>query len=492
MNSGLIAATILETIRQFQPHIAGALTLAITVAASVHVLVNKRDSRAATGWIGLIWLAPVIGAGVYMLLGINRIRRKAVRLRKGASKLRFARRREAAGTEALRAVLGPDRRHLLPLARVMDNVTRRPLLAGNRILPLQDGSQAYPAMLRAVDEAERSVSLASYIFSNDAVGATFREALGRAVRRGVQVRVLIDDVGARYSVPPITSSLRRAGVRVAHFMPTMIPWGMPYVNLRSHRKILVADGRTGFTGGLNIGQSYQGRDAEPPRIRDLHFRVEGPVVADLQEVFAEDWFFCTGERLSEEAWFPPLAEAGGVLARGIADGPDEDFDKLRWTLLGAIECAGRSVIVVTPYFLPDEALVTALCVAAMAGVRVDILLPERSNLRLVQWASYPLLPELLARGCRIWLSPPPFDHSKLMLVDSSWALLGSGNWDPRSLALNFEFNLECYSPGLAAALERIAARKRRSARELKLADLMLRNRAARLRDAAVRLLSPYL
>jgi cardiolipin synthase len=181
-----------------------------------------------------------------------------------------------------------------------------------------------------------------------------------------------------------------------------------------------------------------------------------------------------------------------VLGRGIPDGPDDDFENHRLTLFGALACARSSIIVVTPYFLPDAALITSLNVAAMRGVAVDIILPQKNNLALVQWASTAQLWELLERGCRVWLSPPPFDHSKLMVVDGLWSLVGSANWDPRSLRLNFEFNLECYSRELATSLTGFARSKLQHSRPVSLADVDGRSLPVRLRDGAARLLSPYL
>jgi cardiolipin synthase len=227
-------------------------------------------------------------------------------------------------------------------------------------------------------------------------------------------------------------------------------------------------------------------------IRDHHFRVEGPVVAHLQEVFAEDWAFCTGELLQGKAWFPKIEPVGRALARGIAIGPDEDTDKLRFTLEGALASAQSSVIIVTPYFLPEAPLITALNIAALRGIEVDIILPEANNLTLVKWASTAQLWQVLRRGCRVWMSPPPFDHSKLMLVDGSWALVGSSNWDPRSLRLNFEFNVECYDCELAEKLRAWMCKKRDGCRQVTLADVDGRSLPVRLRDGVARLLTPYL
>ena len=189
--------------------------------------------------------------------------------------------------------------------------------------------------------------------------------------------------------------------------------------------------------------------------QDLHFCLQGPVVAELQRTFAEDCIFTTGEKLPEDTWFPRLEPVATGVARGISDGPDEDFDKLRTVILGALSAARSSVRVLTPYFLPDNEIMTGLRIASLRGVKVQIILPGISNLHMVKWASDAGLEELVAAGCKIFLTPPPFDHSKVMLVDNGWVHLGSANRDPRSLALNFEFNVECYDVHLAGTMGKI-------------------------------------
>ena len=350
------------------------------------------------------------------------------------------------------------------------------------------------AMLAAIESAQRSISLVSYIFDNDASGKQFADALGRAAKRGVAVRVLVDAAGARYSWPPITHRLNRAGVRCAKFLPASLltPWRVATINLRNHRKILVVDGQSAFTGGMNIrsGNVLAGHPRSP--VQDLHFRIEGPVVAQLQEAFVNDWAFTTGETVDGEAWFPRLRGDGSVTARVITDGPDADLEKARWTLLAALAEAQTSAQILTPYFLPDSALVTALNLAALRGVRVDILLPSKNNLFFVQWASRAMWWQLLQRGCHVWLTLPPFDHSKLMVVDGHWVLLGSANWDARSLRLNFELNVECYGRELARDLATVIQEKLHGAHEVTLAEVDARTIPGRLRDATARLLSPLL
>jgi cardiolipin synthase A/B len=463
-----------------------ALTVTIALVASGHAVLNKRDVRAALGWIAFIWLAPVVGALGYAILGVNRIRRRAVALR-----LPDVRARLPDDLRPPAPALPPEAEHLRSLVALGDAVVRRPLVAGNAVTPLAGGERAYAEMCAAIDAATRSVTLSTFIFDPGRAGDAFIDALARAHARGAKVRVLIDAVGARYRWPPVRRRLRKLGVAAAHFLPRLSPAWLPFVNLRNHRKILVVDGRVGFTGGMNIRDDFlpaRGR----PAFMDLHARVEGPVVGHLQGAFAEDWLFTTGEPLEGGAFFPPQRAAGDVLARGITDGPDEDFETLRWLLLGALATARERVSIVTPYFLPDAALVTALDVAVMRGVQVDVVLPERGNLPLVQWAQTAQLWQVLVRGCRVWLTPPPFDHTKLMVVDGVWSLLGSANWDPRSLRLNFELDVECFDAGLAAGLEALAEERIARSRRVLLADVDARSLAVKLRDGVARLFSPYL
>ncbi len=474
------------------PYAVSTVALLVTFLASVHVILYKRDNHAAVAWVGLIWLLPVFGAVLYLLLGINRIRRRARSLRgerKGISPMRAAR----AGLTDVPGHVVPPRDYYPDLVRLVDVIVQKPALEGNRVSPLVNGDEAYPAMIKAIEGAEKSVSMSTYIFDRDDAGKSFLRALSDAVSRGVEVRVLIDAVGLRYSWPPVDRLLRQAGIEVARFMPTVLPWRMPFMNLRNHRKILVIDGMKGFAGGMNIRSGHVIGSLPRHPVQDLHFEVEGPVVVHFQDVFAEDWQFATGELLKGEKWFPVIEPGGMVTARGIPDGPDEDFEKLLWTIHGALACAKSAVQIMTPYFLPDSALVRALGLAAMRGVAVDIIVPSVNNIPFIHWASRASFAQLIEEGCRIWLSPAPFDHTKLMIVDGLWVLFGSGNWDPRSLMLNFEFNVECYSRELASGLNKLLIEPRVATSERVTMEVMNRRTVpVKLRDGVARLFSPYL
>jgi len=471
--------------------VVGALAVLLAALASGHAILYKRDSRAAVGWVGLILMVPIAGSLLYVVFGINRIRRHAADLRSEGPRLSGSQLAVRPAREMLSEHLPAEFGYLSGLGALVDQVTRRPLTAGNAVESLINGDAAFPRMRDAISGATRTVALSTYIFNNDSSGSEFAEVLAAAQRRGVDVRVLIDGLGSRYSWPPIVRKLRRMGLVVARFMPTYVPWRAPFWNLRNHRKLLVVDGTVGFTGGMNIRRGHV-HAVHPKRpVQDVHFQVRGPVVRHLAETFAEDWTFTTREHLGPE-WYPEIDEAGQVVARGITDGPDEDFEQLRWTIHGAIAAARDAIHIVTPYFLPDASLITSLNVAALRGVSVQVVLPGRNNLRAVHWASRAMLWQLVKQGCEVYYSPPPFDHTKLLVIDGAWTLFGSGNWDPRSLRLNFEFNVECYDAKLAGEMERVFAGKRDAGRIVTPEELDRRPLPVKLRDGIVRLAAPYL
>ncbi len=481
-----------EFLYDFWPHLTFIGVAIIETLATCHAVLYKRDSRATIGWVGLILLTPLIGAALYWVFGINRVQRRAIMRRSGQSASEPADDVYVASPEMILQALGQDANHIRKLVELGGTVTGRHLMKGNLVEPLVNGDEAYPAMLQAIESAKKSISLASYIFDNDEVGQMFVDALAKAKERGVEIRVLLDAIGARYTIPSIVHKLKKAGIPYGTFMPTLVPAYFSYFNLRSHRKIMVIDGELGFTGGMNIrGGCWLSKNLKGPT-QDLHFRLRGPIVLHLQEVFAEDWVFSTREVLAGELWYPPLKDAGDMLARSISYGPDEDRGKIRLTLIGALGVAQEKVSIVTPYFLPDDGIIAAINVAAMRGVDVNIILPERGNLTTVQWATWATLWQVLESGCKVWLTPAPFDHTKLMVVDGLWTLMGSGNWDARSLRLNFEFNVEIYDRQLATRMDEMIEAKRSAARRLTLAEVDSRKLPIRLRDGVARLLSPYL
>ncbi|HTY94911.1 MAG TPA: phospholipase D-like domain-containing protein [Steroidobacteraceae bacterium] len=451
------------------------LSLACATFASLHALLTKPDPKSAFGWIAVCWLVPLGGAILYGLFGINRVRARARQLRGPAG----------AARSPPRITQDASANHLM---RVGDAVTQWPRVAGNALEALENGENAFPAMLEAIAGAGRSVWLATYIFETDAVGRKFIDALAAAAARGVQVRVLVDGVGEWYSWPRAVSELRRAGVRARRFLPPRLVPPRLSLNMRNHRKLLLVDGKVGFLGGMNIGGREVGR-AGVRRMADLHFKVRGPVLQQLGEAFRIDWLFSARETLSvPEA--PPAS--GECTCRVITEGPDEDNDKLVSVMLAAVSLAREQLLMMTPYFIPPPELVSALQSAALRGVDVTLVLPERSNLRYVDWASTRWLQPLVERGVQVLLQPPPFAHTKLLVMDGCYAQVGSANLDSRSLRLNFEIALEIHDAATCRRLGAYVIEARDRSKPLTAPMLGALTLPARVRNSLFWLLSPYL
>lgn len=462
----------------------------LAVASAGHSLLYKRDPRSAMGWIGVCLTLPFVGPFFYWTMGVNRITRKARQWLESGRRL--------TGCDAFPALpeleeAGPlpaVAEHLKELRALADRVVSCRLTGGNRITPLRSGEGAYPVMLEAIDAAQHSVHLSTYIFDGDRAGERFVAALRQAAQRGVEVRVIVDSLGEKYSRPTARRLLRGTKVRVGRFLPLRHGG---YVNLRNHRKILVIDGQRAFTGGMNIGDRHMvNRETPPPVVVDMHFLVEGPVVADLQKAFLEDWFFVTGEIHDSPDYFPPLGPVGPAMTRTISDGPDKEFRKLHWIIMGALACARHRVQIMTPYFIPDRPLISALITCALRGVEIELVLPQLNNLPLVHWATRAYLWELLQQGIRVFYQPPPFVHTKLFLVDGIWSLIGSANLDPRSLRLNFELNLEVYDSAFAGELASHFEATLAASHEVTLEEVDSRSLPEKVLDCSAKLLSPYL
>lgn len=485
--------------------LAGMLYLLLAIAAGVHVVLNKQNEAAAFSWLGIIVLAPLVGAILYWLFGINRIRRRAqAELPDYAIEVS----QPAGDDHRVDIATAPEswQAHM----RLGMGVHDTRYLSGNRVEPLINGDEAYPAMIDAINEARHSVFLSSYIFEYDPVGVQFVEALVNASHRGVAVRVLIDGLGVGYGFSLVRADrvLRKRGVKTARFLSTWSSSGTRFINLRNHRKILSVDGEFAFLGGMNIragnlvgstDSSVSESNAESSLERallhvgkhltqDVHFKVQGPVINQINAVFAADWQFAAREKLKPPVWRG--GDVGPTNLRVLLDGPDDNYQKLQLALLGAIQLAKTRILIVSPYFLPDKCVFSALQLAVLRGVRVDICVPARNNLLVVGWAMRANRRRLLQIGVHLHESLPPFDHSKLFVVDEHWSMVGSSNWDSRSLELNFEINLECYDPAMNTELVSIINNKMAHSSEV--LECTDRHFLQRLRNNFFRLFSPYL
>lgn len=483
---------LLEWDKFFLPPLYWLMTL-VGVVAGCHALLKKRDPRAALGWAAVCVGLPAVGWIAYLVFGVNRIQTRAQSWQEGG-RWKFS--RFAPSKHQLfdwEQQLSPyDRATFLDLVKVSQHVTDLPLLSGNQVKVLHNGEEAYPAMLASIAKAKQWILLSTYIFESNKTGHEFIEALSAAQERGVKVRVLVDGVGTRYSKPRIQKLLQKNNIPHTLFLPLSFSPKSLHLNLRTHRKILVVDGTVGFTGGMNIGDRHLVKLKNNPRpTQDIHFQLHGPILHQLKEAFLLDWHFAT-QKDREETFDCHHASVGEALCRGVIAGPNEDFEKLKWIVDGTFQAAKRHIRIMTPYFIPDRAMVAAILNAVLRGVSVEIILPKKNNLPYVQWASQALLEELIAYGVKVYYQPPPFAHSKFLLVDDFYALIGSANLDPRSLRLNFEFNVEVYDSELNDQLTDHFLKVREVSLPLTLTVLKKRPLAAKLRDAAAKVFSPYL
>lgn len=470
------------------------LVLEIVVAggALMHVMLRKNDPRAAGYWVALIALVPLVGAALYWLLGINIIRRSGRRYRAVVTR---------GSLDAPTSVP-----HMLPewedevqsmpgFVSSLSKLSRLELVGGNSVETLRNGDEAMPAMIQAIHQARHTIALITYIFESQGVGARMIDALEAAMKRGVEVCVIVDAAGVRYSKPSIIRVLRQRGIAVRRFTTPGFLRRLQTANLRNHRKLLIVDGRIGFTGGMNIREGNMLSQNPPYPVQDTHFRVCGPVVSQMQRVFVEDWQFCTGTWLSGPGWFPETQDLpGDVCAAGLPDGPDDDNQTISLAIASALAEAKKDVCIVTPYFLPPEPVFSALISCALRGVKVRVIVPSSTanNVPFVHWASRTVYPPMLRHGVRIFESMPPFDHSKLFTIDGIVSIIGSTNLDPRSLKLNFEFNLACFDDHLAEHLNEEFDRKLKASREVTLEVLSQQTLAQRLRNGFARLFIPLL
>ena len=463
-------------------------------AAVVHALLHKRDPRSALGWSMTALFLPGLGALIYLAFGIARAESRATQLMRNATLFAEGHRRgDGMGHEHERP-LGHVGTSQLPrrfhhVARIGNTVTGRALSGGNALTPLFNGDEAYPAMLEAINAAKDHVYLTTYIFTGGETGTAFCTALAAAAARGVDVRVLVDGVGGViYSLSRPWQHLAQQGVRVARFLPPRLVPPNLTINLRNHRKVLICD-RTGFTGGMNIAD-YHVAAHKAFSAQDVHFLCSGPVVAQLQEAFLLDWGFCTGDYTGSLLVDEDMC--GDSLCRMVLDGPGSGKDPLHELLCGVIAGAQQSVRIMTPYFLPTHELVSSFKSAALRGAQVHVVLPARNNLLYVHWATQHLLPTLLESGVRVFYQPPPFAHTKLLLVDGYYSQIGSANLDSRSLRLNFELNIETFDTSFTREMEGYFDKVRKGSHEMSLKELGEISLPRRLRNAGCWVFSPYL
>ncbi len=469
----------------------------------LHCLVNRREAVSAILWIFVAWSFPGLGPLLYLCFGINRVPEKG--FAKHLADQHFL---SALGTMETKALTSWRRVHeavqegpVSEFGRQLDRglnaiMPEHPLLGGNAIAPLVSGDEAFPRMLEAVAQAHDHIHFQSFIIHNDSVGRQFRQLLIQKARDGVQVRLLYDRFGSTHAFLSgffakcaAVPNMETVGWTQANLFKRQFQ-----VNLRNHRKLLIVDGKVAFAGGINISRANVSRSGQPP-IRDYHFELRGPIVQELQYSFLRDWYFMTGasqESLLTGSCFPEQSPTGSARIRLVSSGPSAEQGTIADVFFMAIVTARRQILAVTPYFVPTGDIVQALRAAAMRGVDVRLIVPEKNNHVYTGLAGRSLYDDLLSAGVRLFERRPPFLHAKALIVDDAFALVGTANLDVRSLRLNYETNLAVYDEVFVNQLKRIMLEDQDCSRELNLADWRGRPLRDRMLENFSGLLTPIL
>lgn len=416
----------------------------------VVLLTKKQQSVSTVAWMMAIVTMPIFGGLMFLVFGINRVNRRLRSRQEAAAVVNRILPRLAPHLQFTSQPMLPLHRSLMQLSHRVAGT--RPTI-GNQILLLRETADAFREIEAAIETAQSSIHLEYYIWQPDRIGTKVRDLLVDKARHGVTVRFLYDSLGSMRLTRQFLQPMRDAGIRIASFVPGQTLRERWSINLRSHRKIIVVDGRIGFTGGMNVGDEYLGRDPHFGYWRDTHVRLEGPTVLQLQDVFALDWKYATGEDLTHPDLFPLPSTRGGVLAQVIAGGPDQEDGAFHRLLFAAINEARSHVLLETCYFVPPPSLVSALENAALRGVRVRLL----ASGPVVYWythdAGRSYYDSLLAAGVEIYEYQRGQQHAKTLTVDGAWAFVGTPNFDARSVFLNFEVGVAMYDHGIAEQLE---------------------------------------
>ena len=477
--------------------VLSALTYVIGIVLIIIVVMQRKEPSATLAWVLTIIFLPILGALFYIWFGFGRIERRVRRRQRSnellaASLSRFERTLmdfKIVPENSFDAIVQED------LVKITERIGAFSVTSGNAVDLLTEPEAAFHQLEQAIESAQDSIHLEYYIFRRDATGKRIRDLLIAAAKRGVEVRLLVDGVGSWTLGDIFIKPLRQSGAAFARYLPVTFlgrPW---HWNLRNHRKIAIIDGTVGYIGSLNIGDEYRFRKGNTADFYDYQIRCEGPVVRQLQEVFAGDWFFASGENLLKDRYFPVPVRRGTALSQIVSGGPDEARGVLHSMICAAIQAAHRSVRIVTPYLIPDQALLIALQTAALRGVEIEILLPRRMpNLheKIVRTAGRSYFEDLFSSGIRIFEYVPGFLHAKSIVVDGAWATVGTANMDIRSFRLNFEVNLNLYSPEAITVLEKNFEKSKAECEEIRAETFLKRSITEKCLENTLRVLSPIL
>ncbi len=464
----------------------------VVIATVFTVLHERRDPVRALSWIAVIVLLPFIGIGLFIFFGQD-YRKQKIFNRKEIKDLKQFEHLSYKQLREIDSFANPEVVSNREIITLLLNNNKSLLTTNNRLEVLNDGRQTFSSLIDALKRAESFIHLEYYIFENDDLGGEIADILKAKAQAGVEVRFIYDDVGSWNLKRSFIRSLREAGVQVHCFMPVVFPWLTSKINYRNHRKIVVIDGKVGFTGGLNIADRYLHGTKHGPW-RDTHLKIQGTAVHMLQLTFLTDWYFATGIQLRDKEKYLTLYDEymGDTAVQIATSGPDSDWATIMQAYFAAINKATDHIYISTPYFTPGESLLTALKVASLSGIDVRIMLPSRSDSKIVYWASRSYVAELLEARIKVYLYNEGFNHSKIMTIDNHFSSIGTANMDNRSFEDNFEVTAMIYDHGITDQIERRFLEDLDGCTKLTRKRWATRSRMDMFKESVARLFSPLL
>ncbi len=468
--------------------------LATAIPVAIMIVMEKRSPFKTIAWILVLILIPIIGLIFYLFFG-QEYRKQKIYSRKGIKSLSRIRK---LSTIQLRQIeqsplkISSKAMDKINIIRLLLNNSNALLTTGNKLKLLNNGEATFEAIFKAIENAKHHVHLEYYIYDDDKIGNRLKKLLIEKSKEGVEIRIILDDVGSWGLKENFLNELRENDIEVYPFMEVRFPRLTSQVNFRNHRKILVIDGEIGFTGGINIADRYIEGNPKIGPWRDTHLQITGDAVACLQVIFAADWYFVINENLSGEKYFPPLSESKGTPVQVSASGPDSDWESIEQAFFAAITNAKQYVYITTPYLMPPQPLVSALKTAALSNVDVRIIIPEKSDSITPKWCSFSYVEELLEAGIKIYFYQAGFIHSKIIVVDDIFSTVGTTNLDFRSLETNFEVNAFMYEEKFARQIVRYFKEDIKNSREIKLEEWIHRPWHNKVRESLAHIVSPML
>ena len=468
----------------------------ITIIFMVILVIQQRgDPMKTITWLMVVTFVPLLGIILYFFFGKNYRKEKIFSRKELADSEQIKMLAQYQPPDKADENYWPDeaiagKSHIMKMLYNSDKVL---LTERNRVKILVNGKVTFENIIKELEKAREHIHLEYYIIDDDKIGNEIRQILIKKAREGLEVRVIYDDVGCWSLSKEYLRSLKEAGVRVFPFMPVRFPFFTSKINYRNHRKIIVIDGKVGFVGGLNIADRYISGSEELGPWRDTHLKIKGEAVYSLQSVFLLDWYFVSKRNIhDQDKYFPPVEITDRNLMQIVASGPDSDWASIMQTFFSAIATARSYIYISTPYFLPNESILTALRTAALSGVDVRLLLPENTDSKLVLWSSFSYIGQLLDAGIKVYLYKKGFTHSKLMMVDDVFCSIGTANMDIRSFDQNFEINALIYDQRVTTAMRNIFMNDIKDLKWIDINKWDERSRWVVFRESVARLFSPLL